>query len=130
MMTKGEAIARLVSAAEDEDIGYREARDLFAAIYDRAPDSDDGDAGELVSLCYADPDVARGAVETACECGGCEWSGPAAETVLVEYMPEHLRDSHTAAGNVGTYPHNGSIRVRVERSCAERLAGEWCREVQ
>lgn len=61
-----------------------------------------------------------------CDCGkitggGCGWEGDRAETVLVEYMPKHLRASHTAAGNSGVYPHNGAIRVRVEESCAEEI---------
>jgi hypothetical protein len=37
-------------------------------------------------------------------------------------MPEHLRSSHVAARNHGVYPHNGAIRLRVERSCADRMA--------
>ncbi len=48
-----------------------------------------------------------------CECGvvtgtPCAWKGPCAETVLV-------------ACNSGIYPRNGSIRMRVGRSCYERL---------
>ena len=68
-----------------------------------------------------------------CECGAatgerCQWSGPAAETVVVEWMPEYLRESHAAAGNAGAYPANGSLRLRVERECAARLVAgdeEW-----
>lgn len=61
-----------------------------------------------------------------CQCGEitsvrCEWVGPAGETVLVEHMPEYLRASHEAANNRGIYPHNGSVRLRVEHTCAERL---------
>jgi len=75
----------------------------------------------------------------ACECGAwtgeaCAWAGPIADTVLVEYMPEQIRASHRAARNHGSYPANGSVRVRVERSCARLLldeAGEsdWSRVV-
>lgn len=70
-----------------------------------------------------------------CECGewddqdACEWSGPVSETVVVEYMARWMRESHVAAGNRGTYPANGSSRVRVGRSCAVRMIkydGEWC----
>lgn len=62
-----------------------------------------------------------------CECGeasgvACEWTGPSAETVVVEWMPLHLRASHDAAGGSGVYPYNGSVRLRVERTCAERMA--------
>jgi hypothetical protein len=67
---------------------------------------------------------------THCECGQatgerCEWSGPIDQTVLVEYMPEQYRASHEAAGNSGVYPHNGAVRIRCERSCADRLAHVW-----
>lgn len=60
-----------------------------------------------------------------CGCGewmheACEWSGPAADMVVVEFMPPYLRESHRAAGNSGVWPHNGSVRVAVERGhCAE-----------
>jgi hypothetical protein len=36
-------------------------------------------------------------------------------------MPYHLRSSHQAAGNSGSYPTNGAERVRVEQSCAESI---------
>jgi len=45
---------------------------------------------------------------------------------MVEYMPEHLRASHDAAGNRGTYPHNGAVRLRLERSCAFQLMHDEC----
>ena len=32
---------------------------------------------------------------------------------VVEYMPTYLRASHEAAGNSGSYPANGAIRVLV-----------------
>lgn len=61
---------------------------------------------------------------THCECGQalglcCDWTGPKSEMVCVEYIPEYLRESHTAAGNCGTYPGNGAIRIMCERSCVE-----------
>lgn len=73
-----------------------------------------------------------------CDCGEwsgerCEWSGPKSDTVLVEYMPDQHRASHRAAGGRGTYPHDGSIRIRVEQSCADGIVesdGEWCRVVE
>ena len=70
-----------------------------------------------------------------CECGAamgqpCEWSGKVADTVVVEWMPEWLRTSHEAAGNSGTWPHNGAERLRVSADCAEHLIGEWCHEVR
>ena len=69
-----------------------------------------------------------------CECGEltgecCQWDGPISETVILEYMPEHLRSSHIAAGgsggNAGTYPYNGSRRIRVEKSCAHICSHVW-----
>lgn len=71
----------------------------------------------------------RDAVNEAyrCQCGEatgtrCTWIGPRAETVVVEWMPEHLRASHAAARNSGGYPHNGALRLRVERdTCAGLL---------
>lgn len=52
-----------------------------------------------------------------CECGKvtgekCQWTGPIEETVIVEYMPDSLRDSHEAAGNRGIYP---------AKSCADLI---------
>ena len=51
----------------------------------------------------------------------CEWTGPASEMVVIEWMPEYLRASHEAAGNDGSYPDNGALRLRVNVECAERL---------
>jgi hypothetical protein len=48
--------------------------------------------------------------------------------VTVEYMPRWLRASHTAAGNSGTYPHNGARRILVTRACADWMEDdepEW-----
>lgn len=80
------------------------------------------------------PTPKQSAILIHCECGEaihgdpCSWTGPRSETVLIEYMPLHLRASHAAARNHGVYPHNGAIRLRVERSCADRLIDgdeEW-----
>lgn len=62
----------------------------------------------------------------ACQCGRivgspCDWSGPASEMLVVEWMPWHHRGSHEAAGNAGVYPHNGAERLAVEASCAALL---------
>ena len=57
-------------------------------------------------------------------------AGPVAETVIVEYMPRQHRASHAAAGNSGIYPHNGAVRLRCERECADRLVegdDQWAR---
>jgi hypothetical protein len=64
-----------------------------------------------------------------CECGNwtgqlCNWSGPISELVVVEYMPEYLRQSQTASGNMGCHPNNGSVRVVAQRDCAEMLICE------
>ena len=59
-MTRNEAIKRLATAAEDDPDLVDEADELFRAIYGRAPEADDWD---LVSLCYADPDVSAAVIE-------------------------------------------------------------------
>jgi len=71
-----------------------------------------------------------------CECGEwsgemCAWTGPEAELLTVEFMPDFLRESHSACNNRGLYPHNGAVRVRVERSCADRMVqhDDWCEQV-
>jgi hypothetical protein len=66
------------------------------------------------------------AEEVHCECGEatgvrCEWTGPKADTVAIDWMPESLRESHRAARNSGRYPHNGALRLRVNSDCAEML---------
>lgn len=58
----------------------------------------------------------------------CGWEGPREETVVVEFMPKHLRDQHQTAGNSGVYPCNGAERYRVEESCAKEIVdneGGW-----
>ena len=42
------------------------------------------------------------------------------DPVVVERMPDYLRDSHRAARNWGRYPANGAERVIVERSATEQ----------
>lgn len=65
-----------------------------------------------------------------CQCGivtGVTCSASPAST-LVEYMPEHLRASHEAARNRGSYPHNGAIRFRVSPHCCDEILAwdeEW-----
>lgn len=75
----------------------------------------------------AEDDAEAGA--TPCECGEatgvqCEWTGPEDETIVVEWMPHHLRASHEAAGNWGVYPLNGAIRLRVHPECADRIMSD------
>ena len=53
-MTKREAIAYVRSCAEDEGPEtYEEAAEIFAALYGRRPDADDGDRFMVWSLCCA-----------------------------------------------------------------------------
>lgn len=55
----------------------------------------------------------------------CDAFAPRKELVTVEWMPEHLRASHEAAGNWGSYPHNGAERHLCCSVCAEAIrAGE------
>ena len=127
---EADAFARLREIDEDEEVSDEEARALFRAIFRRAPDADDGDAGELLSHCYAAMPAEKA---VRCECGevtgdACAWCGSAADLMTVETMPEHLRASHEAAGNRGTYPHNGAVRLRVSPECAALLVesdGGW-----
>ncbi len=48
----------------------------------------------------------------------------AAGLVLVETMPEHLKESHRVAGNWGTHPSNGSERRWVSPQEAEEIIEE------
>lgn len=43
------------------------------------------------------------------------------DAVIVETMPEQHRGSHRAAGNWGSYPHNGAQRSIMSRGDAEEL---------
>lgn len=52
--------------------------------------------------------------------------------VEVEYMPEHHRQSHIAAGNRGIYPHNGALRIDMHRDDVEDFLaehGDWAHVV-
>lgn len=80
---------------------------------------------QLTAHAPAEPVIADG----ECQCG--EWSGVActgSAEVTVEWMPQHLRASHVAAGNLGAYPANGARRIRVSRECADAMLetnGAW-----
>lgn len=69
-----------------------------------------------------------------CECGEVFGERCARElgndAVAVEWMPEHLRASHAAAGNAGSFPLNGASRLRCAPACASMIADqdpEWSR---
>jgi hypothetical protein len=51
----------------------------------------------------------------------CDVCGSKSDRVVVEVMPDYLRDSHRAAGNWGNYPLNGAERLVMQRSEAEAL---------
>lgn len=60
-----------------------------------------------------------------CECGAATGL-PCAATIdagaaTIEWMPEHLRSSHAAAGARGSWPGNGALRLRVAAECADAL---------
>ena len=44
---------------------------------------------------------------------------------LIEYMPAHLRASHEAARNSGTYPHNGAVRCYVPADLVAEIDVTW-----
>lgn len=50
--------------------------------------------------------------------------------ILIERMPDHLRESHRKAGNWGDYPHNGAERVLVHRDCAPDADDEYDRVIR
>jgi len=61
-----------------------------------------------------------------CDCGRttgerCSMHGLLSEMVILEWMPESLRESHRAARNSGTYPANGAERLLVDYACAIRI---------
>lgn len=54
-----------------------------------------------------------------------------AQYTLIEYMPEHLRASHTAARNSGVYPHNGAERLYIEGEVDSRdLDPNWASVIE
>lgn len=55
------------------------------------------------------------------DCG--RWTAPA-DRVTVEWMPEHLRESHRTAGNSGCWPHNGALRLSVDPGCADAVSAD------
>jgi len=117
-------VAALTDACEDEDA----LREAIGAALDADEDATEDDVRARLD---EDEDEDE---DVVCECGdwcgeACAWTGPQADTVLVEYMPEQHRASHEAAGNRGSYPSNGAQRIRVSRECAANMIrhdGEWC----
>lgn len=84
-------------------------------------------------------DAGREATGMRCEChmahsdGPCYSIIPAGQTNVIEYTPEHLRASHTAARNTGVYPYNGNLRIRCHPVCAESILEsdpEWSWRVE
>jgi len=125
---RSDSTGRMVQIVTPEEL--RRVLDQDGDTYDRPTSFGDRDEWNVA----LHPDEIE---SVHCECGEatgvyCEWTGPEAETVVVEYMPTDLRASHEAAGNSGRYPHNGAIRLRVERSCGELLVeseDDWAKIV-
>jgi hypothetical protein len=46
------------------------------------------------------------------------------DLVVLERMPDQHRGSHRAAGNWGSYPHNGAERTVVTREWADQTVEE------
>lgn len=69
-----------------------------------------------------------------CECGEatgqwCDHEITREDAVIIEWMPLQFRESHRAARNAGSCPHNGALRLCVAQTCAAFLRetdGEWC----
>ena len=73
-MTETEARQYVQQCGEDEGPeSYTEAAEIFAALYGRAPDADDGDQTQVWSLCCAAVDDALGYVVATGE-DADEWS--------------------------------------------------------
>lgn len=124
--------ATAVEAIHNAEDARRRARKVQIQRYGTVPACcENGECGR----CRVEIDriVAEDADSIECQCGGaigeaCAWAGPLAETVVVEWMPEHLRDDHTNARNRGRYPYNGARRLRVAKDCAQDLiegSPEW-----
>lgn len=69
-----------------------------------------------------------------CECGqalggDCPVTFAPGEGVTVDWMPPYLRASHRAAGNSGSWPHNGSLRLTVAPGCAAAVTADDAEEV-
>lgn len=106
--------------------GETTADALLAECLAGAEPEHEGDWRDYVAAVCA---AAEQAEAPACESGTatgepCAWDGDADDLVTVEWMPEHLRSSHEAAGNWGEYPHNGAERLRCCPGCAEMLQAE------
>lgn len=84
---------------------------------------------EACGYCSSGNDRCGKCAIVRCACGEatgteCEWTGPVSGTVVIDYIPGWLRGSHDVAGNSGSYPQNGALRLRVEKSCAVLLSRE------
>lgn len=131
MTGDGDLLCDGVSEYEIERVAQAWADRLAETVYyiESGTDLDSDDEDEGIAV---EPRTVR------CECGQytgerCTWIGSPDDTVVVEYMPTHLRASHEAAGNVGRYPYNGAVRVRCERSCAESIVADdpdWAQIVE
>jgi hypothetical protein len=80
--------------------------------------------------------IAQKAAPQQCACGaalGEACSGTlGADAVTIEWMPDHLRASHEAARNSGSWLDNGALRLRVTPSCARHLEqhdGKWTHRI-
>lgn len=134
-----------------EDLGVEEPVDHAARLARAAKHIDARELGDDVWAHYADETsrwyvVTADELEELCDylddedeqiskdayshwCAGtsakempASWEpGQLDDAVIVETMPEHHRGSHRAAGNWGSYPHNGAKRTITSRSEAEEL---------
>jgi len=101
-----EALASECFDAYEVALNALEEGDLEAAIEAledaRSLEAEGGDASAAIEALEALEAYKSGGCHVGCDCGRwsgepCNWSGPKAETVVVEFMPEEFRATHAAA---------------------------------
>jgi hypothetical protein len=111
-----------IEAASDEE-AINAVRDVMSVEAAGLNQADGYEVGQTLYALVWDPYAAlvgEPTYELTAEDLGVEDEAALPEdAVIVERMPEYLRDSHRAAHNWGSYPHNGAERVIMSRSEAE-----------
>ena len=130
--TLAEAVTAVEESAESESVELD--GDVERYLLDRAERANDRDGCYRLEIIAALKAAGRHPL-AKCESGQatgerCAFEDDADLLTEIEYMPEHLRASHEAAGNRGVYPANGALRLHVCQDCQEALVDDdWCAEV-